>query len=132
MNGCYNASAMPTLTTAQAEDTLIERVSTYKRDPLGFVQWAYPWGEPGPLEAFDGPDDWQRELLEDIGREVRSRNFDRSTRVLPIRQAISSGHGIGKSTISAWLAGWIFSTRPNSIGTVTSNTFSQLASKTWP
>jgi len=123
---------MPVLTTAQAEDTLIERVSTYKRDPLGFVQWAYPWGEPGPLEAFDGPDDWQRELLEDIGREVRSRNFDGTTPVLPIREAISSGHGIGKSTTSGWITDWILSTRPYSVGTVTANTYLQLQTKTWP
>src|SRR5262245_30851294 len=123
----------PTRIAESPEAALARAVAEYVDDPLGFVYFAYPWQVPkGPLEQYDGPDAWQRELLEDIGREVRSRRFDRSTPVLPIRQAISSGHGIGKSTISAWLAGWIFSTRPNSIGTVTSNTFSQLASKTWP
>jgi hypothetical protein len=84
------------------------------------------------LEHYDGPDGWQRELLEDIGREVRARGFDGLNAVLPIRHAVSNGHGVGKGTISAWLAGWILSTRPHSQGTVTANTFPQLASKTWP
>jgi len=124
---------MPVLTAAQAEDTLIERVLTYKRDPLGFVQWAYPWREPGgPLEAFDGPDGWQAELLNEIGREVRARNFDGTNPVLPIRECISSGHGIGKSTTSAWISDWILSTRPYSVGTITANTYLQLQLKTWP
>lgn len=118
--------------TQTVDDTLIERVRGFKNDPLGFVQWAYPWREPGPLAEYDGPDTWQRELLIDIGREVRARKFDGITPVLPIREAISSGHGIGKSTTSGWITDWILSTRPNSVGTVTANTFPQLQTKTWP
>jgi hypothetical protein len=115
------------------EAALAAAVAGYVNDPLGFVYFVYPWGvRKGPLEQYDGPDDWQRQLLEDIGREVRHRGFDGLNAVLPIRQAVSSGHGIGKSTISAWIAHWILSTRPHSQGTVTSNTWQQLASKTWP
>ena len=123
---------MRQLLTQSADDTLIERIRGFKDDPLGFVLWAYPWREPGPLAEYDGPDQWQRELLTDIGREVRARNFDGTNPVLPIREAISSGHGIGKSTASAWITGWILSTRPYSRGTVTANTFPQLETKTWP
>jgi hypothetical protein len=111
---------------------LVDAVAQFKDDPLGFVMFAYPWGERGPLESYAGPDTWQGELLREIGREVRRRGFDGFNGVLPIRQAISSGHGIGKSTTSAWLANWIMSTRPNSQGTITSNTFAQLSTKTWP
>jgi hypothetical protein len=118
--------------SAPADAELVDKVAEYVDDPLGFVYFAYPWKEPGPLEEYDGPDTWQRELLEDIGREVRRRGFDGLNAVLPIRQAVSSGHGIGKSTISAWLVNWIMSTRPNSQGTVTANTYPQLQSKTWP
>jgi len=113
-------------------EALVELMASLKNDPLKFVYAAYPWREPGPLEAYDGPDDWQRELLRDIGREVTARHFDGITPVLPIREAISSGHGIGKSTTSGWIADWILSTRPNSRGTVTANTFPQLETKTWP
>jgi hypothetical protein len=115
------------------EPDLIEFVAQFKDDPLGWVMAAYPWLEPrSPLEAYPGPDRWQAELLREIGEEVRRRRFDGLNGVLPIRQAISSGHGIGKSTTSAWLANWIMSTRPNSQGTITSNTFAQLSTKTWP
>src|SRR4029450_13289024 len=118
--------------SAPAEADLVEKIAEFVDDPLGFVMFAYSWRERGPLEEYDGPDEWQRELLEDIGREVRKRGFDGLNAVLPIRQAISSGHGIGKSTASAWITNWILSTRPHSQGTVTANTFPQLSSKTWP
>ena len=89
--------------SAPAEADLVERVAEFVDDPLGFVMFAYPWKEKGPLEQYDGPDVWQRELLEDIGREVRSRGFDGLNAVLPIRQAISSGHGIGKRVLVQFL-----------------------------
>jgi len=54
-----------------------------------------------------------------------------ATGVDAIRMAISSGHGIGKSAITAWLVGWIMATRPNARGVVTANTMPQLESKTW-
>lgn len=116
-----------------AELELIEEMAQCANDPLRFVMFAYPWGIPRtPLADYAGPDQWQAELLREIGEEVRKRGFDGLNAVGPIRQAISSGHGIGKSTTSAWLANWIMSTRPNSQGTVTSNTFAQLSTKTWP
>jgi hypothetical protein len=51
--------------------------------------------------------------------------------VAAVRVAIASGHGIGKSTIVAWLVDWIMSTRPYAAGTITANTFTQLSTKTW-
>ena len=126
-------TAAPFERTLPAEEELIETVARFKDDPYGFVMWAFPWGEPnGPLRDDNGPDQWQTELLQDIGREIRQRGFDGFNAVLPIRQAISSGHGIGKSTTSGWLACWILSTRPDSVGTITANTFAQLTTKTWP
>jgi hypothetical protein len=95
------------------------------------VQEAYPWGEPGPLEKYDGPDHWQADFLEQLGREVTLNDFDGVKAVHPIRRAISSGHGIGKSVLSAWLVNWIMSTRPDCKGTITANTFTQLETKTW-
>jgi len=100
-------------------------------DPLAFVQLAYSWGEPGELAGFSGPDRWQREFLEDLGREVRTRGFDGVHAVAPIRMATASGHGIGKSTLVAWIVNWIMSTRPHCQGTVTANTYTQLETKTW-
>ena len=59
--------------SAPAEADLVEKIAEFVDDPLGFVMFAYPWKEKGPLEDYGRPDDWQRELLEDIGREVRKR-----------------------------------------------------------
>jgi hypothetical protein len=114
------------------EIELAEQIAEFYADPLGFVLFAYPWREPGgPLADYDGPDQWQAEVLEDIGREVRKRGFNGVDPVPAIRYAIASGHGIGKSTLVAWLVNWIMSTRPNAVGTVTANTFPQLTKTTW-
>lgn len=106
-------------------------VSQFYADPLGFVRYAFPWGQRGMLESYSGPDLWQEEALRELGREVQRRNFDGVHAVPPIRVAVSSGHGIGKSTFVAWIACWILSTRPDSQGTATANTFPQLEGKTW-
>lgn len=106
-------------------------MAEFYADPLGFVRACYPWGEPGPLADATGPDIWQTEFLEQLGREVRERGFDGIHAVDPIRLARTSGHGIGKSTMAAWLTNWIMSTRPHSVGTVTANTIAQLGTKTW-
>lgn len=116
---------------SQIDDlTLADEVAQFYADPLGFVLWAYDWGY-GDLAGFDGPDEWQREYLLELGREVSKRGFDGVTPVDPIRMATASGHGIGKSALVAWLVDWIMSTRPHCKGTVTANTSAQLESKTW-
>jgi len=114
-----------------ADLDIADLVASCYHDPLRFVRVAYPWGEPGPLEQHTGPDTWQTEFLQEIGAEVRARQFRGTVAVSPIRRAISSGHGIGKSVMVAWLVNWIMSTRPHCQGTVTANTFTQLETKTW-
>ena len=90
----------------------------------------FEWGT-GDLAGWDGPDAWQRETLDLIGQECRNRRFDGIHAVDPIRIATASGHGIGKSALSAWIILWIASTRPMSKGTITANTMTQLETKTW-
>lgn len=123
---------------------LARDIGSFFADPLGFVMYAYPWRTDPALqvvrlespysEMFDseyGPDRWACELLVEIGRQVRSHAFDGVNAVDAIRGAIASGHGIGKSAMTAWLVNWIMSTRPFAKGTVTANTAEQLSSKTW-
>ena len=121
------------MTTAVANPDLMlaEEVANCYADPLRFVLFAYPWGEPGPLERETGPDDNQREFLSSLGEEVRKRKFDGANPVMPIQMAETSGHGTGKSAMGAWIGDWIRSTRPHSIGTVTAGTYTQLEEKTW-
>ena len=115
------------------DQLLAEEVHAYYDDPLGFVRWAYPWGEAGTvLENETGPDVWQEDLLRQVGEDVKARGFDGSAPVNPIRHGAVSGHGSGKSALAAWLRDWIMSTRPNSKGTITASTSPQLETKTWP
>lgn len=114
-------------------------------DPLRFVLWAFPWGETPELSIVPlpepwasrypnckyGPDKWACEVLDDIGRQVRERAFDGVHAVKPIRLAIASGHGIGKSFLTAMLVIWVMATRPDAKGVVTANTASQLETKTF-
>lgn len=111
---------------------LAKEIGSFWNDPLGYVLFNFPWGEPGtPLERETGPDQWQREVLIAWGKQITERNFDGFTPVLPIEISVTSGHGIGKSALAAWCIKFIFDTRPNSRGTVTANTMPQLYTKTW-
>lgn len=114
----------------QIDLLLADECSKYYADPHGWVLWAFDWGH-GELEGFDGPDTWQRETLIDIGEQVLERGFNGVNPVDPIREATASGHGIGKSALTAWLIMWIMSTRPYAKGIVTANTSDQLRTKTW-
>ena len=114
-------------------------------DPLYFILWAFPWGETPELSIVPlpepwasrypgcrfGPDAWACEILDEIGAQVRANAFDGVHAVPPIRYAVSSGHGIGKSFLTACLVIWILATRPGSKGVVTANTASQLETKTF-
>lgn len=110
---------------------LIKEYSRFYADPLGFVRAAYPWGKQGSLLNHTGPDKWQEEFLVQVGEQVKKRRFNGFTPVSAIREATSSGHGVGKSTLVAWLVDWVMSTRPDAQGTVTANTFTQLETRTW-
>lgn len=111
---------------SEYETALTEKIAEYFHDPLGYVLFAFPWGEEGTdLADHDGPDIWQVEQLE----EMRQR-FEEDP-LATIQDATSSGHGIGKSTEVSWLILWAMSTRPHLAGWVTANTQTQLKSKTW-
>lgn len=106
-------------------DQIIEHLADFSSDPLGFVIWAFPWGEPGTeLEKFDGPEPWQVTILEMLGTGL----IDTSEAV---RLAVTSGHGVGKSALVAWIILWAMSTLPDTKGVVTANTEKQLKTKTW-
>lgn len=110
--------------------TLADDVSAFYADPLGFVLYAFDWGH-GELEGITGPDQWQEEYLSEIGRQIAERAFDGVNAVDAVRMATASGHGIGKSALTAWIILWVMSTRPMCKGVVTANTSAQLETKTW-
>jgi hypothetical protein len=123
---------------------LAHDIGQFYDDPLGFVMYAYPWDTDRSIqvvrlespyrERFNcefGPDVWACQYLDQLGADIRARGFDGLHAVEPIQYAVSSGHGIGKSAIAAWLTHFIMSTRPHSKGVITANTGPQLESKTW-
>lgn len=123
------------VTELDADDELLARVSGYVDDPLGFVLGMFPWGRKGTvLEFEDGPDEWQREVLEDLGGVLSRRRLGTGVREElegALRYAIGSGHGVGKTAFVAWLILWFMSTRPSPQVIVTANTNAQLTGKTW-
>ena len=123
---------MTSLLALPADLQLADDIMRFYDDPLGFVRFAFPWGEENTeLRDEPGPDANQIQFLIDLGAEVKKRRFNGHDPVMPILMAASSGHGTGKSVLGAWLTDWILSTRPHSIGTVTANTYPQLESRTW-
>jgi hypothetical protein len=108
-----------------SNDAIIEELALYAHDPLAFVLFAFPWGVPGTeLEKALGPEDWQVTILSRLRDGLLT--IDQA-----IRLATTSGHGIGKSALVAWLILWGVSTFEDTIGVVTANTETQLKTKTW-
>ena len=100
------------------ETMLIDDIADCHGDPLRFVRYAFDWREG------EGPDAWQVELLEELGKSLR----DSET---AIQFATATGHGVGKTALTAWLILWAMSTRPHLAGIVTANSKPQLMDKTW-
>ena len=99
-------------------------------DPEAFVLFAFPWGQANtPLAKFKGPRQWQRDVLRTIAKHIKDNKgqVDMAT----LREAVSSGRGIGKSALVAWLILWMLTTRIGSSVMVSANSESQLRSVTW-
>ena len=106
-------------------DALIEDLAFYSNKPRGFVLWAFQWGQPGTdLEHASGPETWQDEILFALEEGL----IDINTAIL---LAVTSGHGVGKSALVAWIILWAISTCTDTRGVVTANTENQLKTKTW-
>lgn len=111
--------------TAEEYDALIDYLAYCKHDPLKFVMLSFPWGEKGtPLENKTGPEKWQVEVMQEISAGLKTIGD-------VIREAVASGHGIGKSALVSWLILWAIGTHQDTRGVVTANTEAQLRTKTW-
>ena len=108
------------------EGRLHREIGAFRFDPLGYVMFAFPWGVAGTaLADEEGPEPWQRDILERLGKGLLPMNE-------ALRIAVASGHGIGKSALVAWIILWALSTLRDTRGVVTANTEGQLRTKTWP
>ncbi len=105
-------------------DALIEDLAQYSNDPLGFAIWAFPWGESGSPLEHRSLEQWQIDLLRQLGGGL-------ITPAEAIRIARVSGNGVGKSAIVSIIILWAHSTFEDTKGVVTANTETQLKTKTW-
>lgn len=120
---------------AALEERLRNLISRFRYDAFGFVMAVFPWGQPGTsLANKQGPEKWQADLLHAVSQH-RLDNYHRKTIGFDYkvwRSAVSSGHGVGKTALVAWIIYWLMSTSMDTRGVVTANTANQLQTKTWP
>lgn len=115
-------------------EELIEMLARFELDPYGFALWAFPWGEPGPLEGEE-LEDWQADYLKTLGQKLQAGvDLEEAMGgvIPPVKMERSTGHGVGKSALASILTWWAMSTLPDTKGVVTANTETQLKTKTWP
>jgi hypothetical protein len=108
------------------ETELAKDIASFTYDPLGFVNYCYPWGT-GSLEK-ESVREWQKDVLSYIGERLKNPE----TRHTPIQIARASGHGIGKSSLIAMIDHWGKSTCDDCKVVITANTEQQMRTKTWP
>lgn len=127
------------------DEILADKLATLRDKPLDYVMFNFPWDTERSIQVVKlprhyrerfpgctyGPDEWACEFLDELGEQIRDRNFNGRQAVTPIRFSTVSGHEIGKSALVAWLTKFIMDTRPMSKGSVTAVTDEQLRTKTW-
>lgn len=109
------------------ELALRELIAPLRYDPVKFCDIAYEWGK-GELASSNGLRGWQRDIANTVGKHLQNP----STRYTPLRIAVASGHGIGKSCIVSMLTDWALSTCVDTKIVITANTENQLRTKTMP
>lgn len=108
---------------------LIEEIAKLEHKPLEFCRFAFPWSEKGQeLEQEKGLRAWQKDFFNELGEHLQNEE----TRHTPFLYAVSSGHGIGKSALIGMLCNWGLSTCVDTKIVITSNTETQLRTKTMP
>lgn len=113
--------------TVEIKREFYENLAKLTYRPSKYADAAFAWGE-GLLEKAQGPRTWQTKILALIQEKLSVP----ATRHQPIRIAIASGHGIGKSSLIGMILNWAMSTCDDCKCVVTANTGTQLATKTVP
>lgn len=117
--------------SVEFEEQLLTDVAEFYYDPYGYALYNWDW-DAFPLNKYGGLDTWQIEHLETLGEECLKRDTG-SEDILSaaVRIAVGSGHGIGKTLLTAIIIHWFIATRVNPQAIITANTKDQLTNKTW-
>ena len=103
-------------------ENLCDILNTLSYNPYLFVQTMFEW-DKGILKGQQ-IEEWQKDILLTIKDWLINPSE-------PLRIAVTSGHGIGKSALVSWIILWALSTMTDTRGVVTANTETQLLTKTW-
>lgn len=109
------------------DDVIADAAARCRFDPLAWVRFAFDWGY-GELAGYAGPRAWQAQAFGEIAAHLQNPE----TRFMPLMLARASGHGIGKSAFIGMLVNWALSTCDDCKVVLTSNTDTQLRTKTAP
>lgn len=107
-------------------DDIIDLAVSCRYDPRRWAKVAWDWGH-GELAKHRGPRAWQQDINQIIFDHLASPK-----RFQPLRIAVASGHGIGKSAQMGMVANWAMSCWSDAKVLITSNTGDQLQTKTSP
>lgn len=107
-------------------DALAEIAAKCKYDPLLWYETAWDWGV-GELANKDIRY-WQADIADRIAQHLENPE----TRYQPLKIAVASGHGIGKSAKMGMLSNWAMSCHAGARVVITANTEGQLRTKTSP
>jgi len=123
--------------TLASEAALIERVLTFKDDPLSFARWAYPWGQPNTIfHDRKGLTPWQidelGQITDHISQVKRARAAGLESPDEVYRGAWSSGRGLYKTALFSILNHWHLSTHFGGMTVVAANSESQLRNRVFP
>ena len=117
------------MTPNEVQEILLTKAAEFTHSPSEFIKFAYPWGRKGTdLEHYAGEREWQKQ----ISSEIENHFSDPEKRFKPLKIAVASGHGIGKSAYLGMIGDWARSTFPNTRGRITANTEGQLKATTVP
>lgn len=108
-------------------DEVIALAAECDKDPQAWALSAFDWGH-GQLANHSGPRQWQA----DINEVIKTHLSNPETRFEPLKIAVASGHGIGKSAELGMLVNWALSTCEDCKVVITANTDGQLKTKTSP
>lgn len=115
---------MSAITDTDWEAELAADISGFTHDPLGFVFYAFPWGVADTVLENEWPDQWQIDLLREIGDRLR---HDPHT---PVLAMVAAANGVGKTALIGMLFWWLMSTHEDTRGRVTAGTKAQLSQAT--
>ena len=107
-------------------DQLADIAAQCRYDPLLWAETAWNWGV-GDLSGKDIRY-WQADVLGEIADHLA----DPATRHQPLKIAVASGHGIGKSAEMGMISNWAMSCHRGARVVITANTEGQLRTKTSP